>query len=58
MESLESPNYFDYDMKQDFHVAFAKREATRIVKHIEHHKKVTLLERHVSNKYTKAIVGS
>ena len=50
--------YFSKEMKNEFHVQFAKREASRILRRVEYHKLASLLEKHVNLKYTKEIVGS
>jgi len=58
IELQNQSSYFSNDMTQEYHVAFAKREASRIVRYIEYHKKAALLEKHVDLKYKRSLVGS
>ena len=62
MEDLQLPShdlYFSREMIQEFHVAFAKREATRILKRVDFHKRASLIEKHLDLVYRNdQIVGS
>ena len=50
--------YLNQDMKDELFVVYARREAHRIISHLERYKIASDIERHLKFKFQEDIVGS